>query len=190
MGNHECTGATASNCGPNGQNGMTANYQAFMQKMLGPIQKTLPYYSVNVNASDGSWTSKFVLIAANAWDDTQASWLQQTMAQKTTYTFVVRHEPSNDNTAPGVTPSDGIISQYPYTLFLNGHSHTYSHYSGNQTVIGNGGAPLSGSGKNYGYGLFSQRADGAIVCDMIDYQSGQADSRYHFVVKADGTLTQ
>jgi hypothetical protein len=54
-------------------------------------------------------------------------------------------------------------------------------------VIGNGGAPLTGN-KNYGFGIFSQRPDGAIQVDMIDYQTGNAVGGYfHFAVKPDGT---
>jgi hypothetical protein len=55
-------------------------------------------------------------------------------------------------------------------------------------TFGNGGAPLTS--KSYGYGLFSQRCDGAILVDEIDYQSGATDGQFHFVIKADGTLTQ
>ena len=32
--------------------------------------------------------------------------------------------------------------------------------------------------------------DGAIVVDEIDYQTGAADSNFHFVVTPTGTLTQ
>jgi hypothetical protein len=189
MGNHECTGATASNCGQGNTNGVTANFTAFQQKMLAPIQKSLPYYSIEVDALDKSWTSKFVFVAANAWNQAQADWLKTTLAAPTTYTFVVRHESATANpTAPGVAPSEAIMAMYPYTLAIVGHSHTYYHGRGSREVtIGNGGAPLSS--KTYGYGIFSQRSDGAIVVDMIDFMSGAADGSFHFVVKPDGTAT-
>ncbi len=194
MGNHECTGSTSSNCGSGNTNGITANYTAFMNQLLGPISKTKPYYSININAVDNSWTSKFVFIAANAWDSTQSSWLTSVMAQKTTYTFVVRHEPPDASpSAPGQAPSESIINQYPYTLEIVGHSHTYGHWTTpypREVVIGNGGAPLTNTSKDYGFGIFSQRSDGAIVVDMIDYQSLKADSYFHFAVTANGTLTQ
>jgi hypothetical protein len=190
MGNHECTGGTTSNCGPGNKNGETDNYNQFMTKMLGPIQKTKPYYSVNINATDGSWTSKFVFIAANAWDSGQQTWLQQTMAQKTTYTFVVRHESSSASDAPGVTPSDQILAASKYTMLILGHSHTVERPSVNQVLFGNGGAPLSGTNVNYGYGLFQQRADGAIQVDSIDYMTNKPDPSFTFALKADGTLAQ
>lgn len=194
MGNHECTGSTNSNCGTGATNGITANYTAFMTQLLQPIGKTNPYYVINVNATDNSWTSKFVFIAANAWNSTQSAWLSGVMAQKTTYTFVVRHEPPDASpAAPGQSPSETIINGFPYTLEIVGHSHTYGHYTTpypREVIIGNGGAPLTSTSKDFGFGIFSQRSDGAIVGDMIDYQTLKADSYFHLVVKPDGTLTK
>jgi hypothetical protein len=189
MGNHECTGATASNCGQGNTNGVTSNLTNFISTMLAPIQQTSPYYAVNINAMDGSWTAKFVFIAANAWDSGQSSWLSGVMANKTTYTFVVRHESTGTSGPPGVAPSDSILGGFPYTLLIVGHTHTYEHRGTNEIIIGNGGAPLTGSG-NYGFGLISQRSDGALTVDVIDYQSGQADSSFHFVITPGGTITQ
>jgi len=212
MGNHECgvgSGcSTSDNCNcVSGQGGTnTANLQAFLSGMMAPISQTKPYYSVNVNAMDNSWTAKFVVTAANAWDSTQQSWLQTTLAQKTTYTFVVRHEPTDSSTLPpGVAGVDALLTQYPYTLLLVGHTHNYGHwtsYSGTPScgsncppasravVIGNGGAPLSSTKYDYGYALFSQRCDGAIVADEYDYMTGATDSYFHFVITPDGTLTK
>ncbi len=192
MGNHECTGADASNC-PSGSS-PTANYTAWMAALMAPVQKTMPYYVINVNATDGSWTSKFVFIAANAWDSTQESWLTTQMETKTTYTFVLRHEPTESSgSAPGVTPSDSIITKYPYTMLITGHSHTWDTFGYNtpkEVLVGNGGAPLTNSSKNYGYAVMAQRSDGAIVGDMYDYMTNQPVSSFHFVVTADGTLTK
>ncbi len=101
MGNHECgvsggfSTSDNNNCGPGNQGGATPNYNAFMSLMLGPISKSTPYYSFNVNATDNSWTAKFVVTAANSWDTAQQTWLTTTMAQPTTYTFVIRHEASD-----------------------------------------------------------------------------------------------
>jgi hypothetical protein len=83
-----------------------------------------------------------------------------------------------------------VIANYPYTLLIVGHAHTYGHYKSvpKVIIIGNGGAPLSS--KNYGFGLISQRCDGALVVDEIDYQSGATDSLFHFVITPQGTLTQ
>jgi hypothetical protein len=54
-------------------------------------------------------------------------------------------------------------------------------------VVGNGGAPISSSKYDYGYVVFSQRCDGAIVADEYDYQSGATDTRFHFAVNPDGS---
>ncbi len=186
MGNHECTGATASNCGAGSASGFTSNFNAFLTKMLGPIGQADPYYAVDVNATDGSWTAKLVFVAANAWSPAQAAWLDTTLARTTTYTIIVRHEARAANTAPGVTPSEQIMASHPYTLAIVGHSHTYEHRPGREVIIGNGGAPLSGS-KNYGFGVIGQRTDGALQVDMVDYASGTADTAFRFAVKPDGT---
>jgi hypothetical protein len=186
LGNHECTGATASNCGPGNANGSTTNYLAYLQKLLGPIGKTDPYYSVRIDASDGSWTSKVVVVAANAWSDAQGAWLDAELAKETTYTFVVRHEGAQANTAPGVNPAEGIMAKHPYTLSLVGHAHTYFHFAGTrEVVVGNGGAPLS-TGKNFGYAIVQQRPDAAIQVDMLDYVASKADVGFHFAVNAAG----
>jgi len=197
FGNHECTGGDTSNCGSGNTNGITPNYNAFMSQLLGPIQKTTPYYVINVNATDSSWTSKFVFVAANAWDSTQQSWLTTTMAQKTTYTFVIRHERTEDypSEAPASIPTiDTIINASSYTLLIVGHSHTFGHYTTpypREVTVGNGGAPLSVSNKYYGFALFRMRSDGAIVGDMLNMAAPYgADSDFHLVVEPDGTLTQ
>jgi hypothetical protein len=198
MGNHECgvangcSGSTDCNCGPGTSGGSPPNFTEFMGQMLGPISQSSPYYSFNVNATDNSWTAKFVITAANSWTSAQQSWLQTTMAVKTTYTFIVRHEAS-DATPPlpaGVAAIDTAIANYPYTLMINGHAHTYYYYWGNpnKVTIGNGGAPLTS--KTYGYGIFSQRCDGMIVGDMYDYMSNAADTKFHFVITPDGKETQ
>jgi hypothetical protein len=184
MGNHECTGATFSNCAYD----PTASYLAFLQRMLAPIGKALPYYVVRLDALDGSWSAKVVFIAANAWSSAQQSWLEATLSTSTTYTFIVRHEPASDSEAPGVAPSETIMARHPYTLAIVGHDHTYGHYrdSPREVLIGNGGAPLAS--KSFGFGLFTQAPDGAIVVDVIDWQSGERDGAFHFAVAADGTL--
>jgi hypothetical protein len=193
MGNHECTGATSSNCGPAASSGVTANYAAFLRQMLAPIQKSDPYYAIDIDAAEAgrdagrAWTAKFVFVAANAWSSAQESWLETTLGRPSTYTFVVRHEPASATTAPGVIPSEQIMARHPYTLAIVGHSHTYAHEreTPREVLIGNGGAPLTS--KDYGYGIFSQRADGAIVVDMIHWKTGEADSSFHFAVGADGS---
>lgn len=118
MGNHECTGYTDSNC-PNLDE--TPNVQAFM-KLL-PSGVTTPYYRVDMDTPMGK--AKFLFVAANAWSSTQDAWLKSQLAESTTYTFVIRHEPTIDSTAPGVSPSESLIGNGHLTLELNGHTHEY-----------------------------------------------------------------
>jgi hypothetical protein len=187
MGNHECTGYTNSNCGSGNADGVTENYTTFLTQLLKPLSQTSPYYSINVNSSSGAWTAKFVFVAANAWTSAQSSWLSTTLAQPTTYTFILRHESASANTAPGVTPSEQIMTQYPYTLAIVGHTHDYEKSGAKEVIFGNGGAPLTSSNSNYGFGLVTQRSDGTIQVDAYDYQTMQPDTSFRFAVKADGT---
>jgi len=189
MGNHECTGATSSNCGASAADGDPATYAAFVDKMLAPIGQAAPYYAIDVAAQDAAWTAKFLFVAANAWSTAQEAWLESVMARPSTYTFVIRHEPATADTAPGVAPSEAVMARHPYTLAIVGHSHTYRHDSARprEVLIGNGGAPLSS--KDYGFGVFSQRSDGVIDVDMLDWQTRRADASFHFAVRPDGAAT-
>jgi hypothetical protein len=210
MGNHECgvsgpyCSSDNANCGPGNPGGTTANYNAFMTYMMQPIGQQNPWYSINVSAPDNSWTAKFVITAANSWSTAQQTWLEATLAVATTYTFVVRHEPSDAEPpgdgctcsgaaciAPGVAGVDALLAQYPYTLLIVGHTHDFGYWGGQSVTFGNGGAPLSNTTDyDFGFGLFAQRCDGAIVVDEIDYKTGMPDSRLHFVVTPTGQQTQ
>jgi hypothetical protein len=186
LGNHECTGAVTSNCGTGNKDGLTANYTAFLSKLLAPIGQTSPNYVINVDATDKSWTSKLVFVAGNAWSPSDAAWLETTLSVPTTYTFIVRHEPKAASTAPGCKASEAIMANHPYTLAIVGHTHTYGRTGPRQVTIGNGGAPLTG-GANFGFGLIQQRADGAIEVNMVDYVTGKADAGFGFALHADGS---
>jgi hypothetical protein len=210
QGNHECSTATTGNCPVGSYTGMMQDY---IDKIVTPSTSlSMPYYSKLYQAADGSWTAKVIMIAANAWDNTQNSWLQATLAVNTTYTFVVRHEPSNDTRAPGVTPSESqyasAYSAGKLTLSITGHTHLVQLPNGTQpygdpygatqpyeVIIGNGGAPLD-AGSYYGYAVATRRtSDGAIVVQM--YKSADssgnpivpntADTLYRFAVNANGT---
>ena len=185
MGNHECTGATASNCGTGNTDGVTKNMTAFIDTMLSPIGETKPYYVQTVKASDNSWTAKFVVIACNAWDSTQSSWLDQQLAVSTTYTFVVRHESAADMSQTKCAASQTAVTSNPLTLLVVGHTHEYSHQSyDHEVIIGIGGAPLT-SGTNYGYTIISRNPDGTLTVTTYDYKTGSTIDT--FSIKADGS---
>ena len=184
MGNHECNGFTASNCGPSGKDGEPANYMLFLSRMVAPVGETRPYFVERFAAWDGSWSAKFVFIAANAWDQGQANFLEGALSEPSTYTFVLRHEP-HDTTAPGVAPSDLILAKHPLTLMIVGHTHTYRHTPAyREIIVGNGGAPLTSSA-NYGYVVVSRNADGTLLVTSRDYMTLAVVD--HFTVKLDGT---
>ena len=186
MGNHECTGYTDSNCGPGGADGMTANYAGFLQRMLGPLGETRPYFAERFAATDGSWTAKFVFVAANAWNDAQSRWLDLVLAEPTTYTFVVRHEPHYSETAPGVDPSQMIMARHPLTMLLTGHTHSYAHVPAyREIVVGNGGAPLT-SGTDFGYVIIARQADGTLQVTSKTYMTHAIVEQ--FAVTPDGVL--
>jgi hypothetical protein len=171
MGNHECNGYTKSNCGPAGSDGEPPNYTQFMARMIAPIGEGRAYYAERFAAMDGSWTAKFVFIAANAWNKDQEHWLDLVLGEPTTYTFVVRHEPPDSNTAPGVDPSQTIIAKHPFTMLVTGHTHTYRHVPAyREIIVGNGGAPLT-SAANYGYVIVARQPDGTLDVQSKDYQS-------------------
>jgi hypothetical protein len=190
MGNHECNGSTSSNCGTDNATGITPNYTNFLTNVLGgagitpslypSLANQAAYYSVNISSSAGvspAWTAKFVMIAANAWDATEQSWLTGVMQQSTTYTFVVRHESVTDEEILSDCPgdcgaSDATINMYPYTALLVGHTHEYlqSQTASGQLelVVGNGGAPLQATNFDFGYVICSQLTDGNISCQPYD----------------------
>jgi hypothetical protein len=181
MGNHECDGFTRTNCA----NRSTSNFDAFVTSMLQPIGESKPWYVRRVDAPDGSWTAKFIIVAANWWNSTERDWLNQQLSAPTTYTFVIRHEPSSAPTAPGINDIDAAVSAHPVTLVLEGHTHTWRHDTGSkEVIIGNGGAPATG-GVPPGYTIVSQQADKSLVISNYDSSNGHALST--FAVKPDGT---
>jgi len=210
MGNHECNGFTDSNCPVGSYTGMTQDY---INTIVSPStgQASL-YFSALYLATDGSWSAKLVFVAANAWNTAQQTWLQSTLGVHTTYTFIVRHEPANDARAPGVTPSESLMSSAfnagHLTLSLTGHTHLVQLPGGTQpygdpfgstlayeTIIGVGGAPLD-AGPAYGYAVSTRRAsDGAIVTQVYKAANSSgtpivpnvADTSFRFAVNADGS---
>ena len=196
LGDHECTGATADNCGTNTNlvsstntnwsnytnnnpkvpYPTTENYVAFKNSLLSPVKQSLPYYTINIssNSHPAQWTAKFVFVACNAWSTAQANWLNSQLAVPTTYTFVVRNEPSDANTAPclslaGDLNADAIMHSYPYTLLIAGFTGEYAYSaSEKEVVVGNGGAPLTTSA-DYGYVIATLQPNGNFLFTAYDY---------------------
>ncbi|MBI3072447.1 MAG: metallophosphoesterase [Deltaproteobacteria bacterium] len=153
MGNHECWGPTGVNC-PNYNE--TPNVRLFLSRLFSFSQR--PWYDFTVTTSKGD--AKFVLIAQNSWNDQQKQWLETTLARPSTYTFIVRHQPSGTWTTPGLDECDRIVAAHPYTLLLVGHVHRYEKIRANTVMAGHGGAPLEGG--DFGYVLVEQQATGLL----------------------------
>jgi hypothetical protein len=164
LGNHECTGATASNC-PNGNE--TPNVRGFMSK-LAPAGLTTPYYRVDFDTGMGS--AKLVVIAANAWSQTQADWLEAQLADATAYTFVVRHEAASVTDTNGAVASETIVQKHPLTMELLGHTHRYQKIDPKHIISGNGGAPISSG--HYGFVLVDLLTNGNLSVSEVDQATG------------------
>ncbi len=163
LGNHECTGASASNC-PNGDE--TPNMQAF-RAMLAPGYAA-PYYDFTVHTGLGD--AHFIITAPNAWSDAEQSWLTAALAQDARYTIIAAHEPAGERQAPGSAPIETAIAARPggVTLRLYGHTHEYRHLAANAVINGNAGAPLSSRRGTYGFATVEQRDDGNLVFTAYD----------------------
>jgi hypothetical protein len=192
MGNQECAELETGNCGTNLKllnypkaGGTTENYAVFLNSMLMPIKQSLPYYTIKVNGPTGTWTSKFVFVACNAWSSTQANWLNNQLSAKTTYTFIVRNAPMGETTEPCVGSADGIMHKHPYTLLIAGHQGTSTYVaSEKELIVGNGGGPLLPGSTSYGYVIARQQSNGDIQFTAYDYLSGLL--QYGFTVDANG----
>jgi calcineurin-like phosphoesterase family protein len=170
LGNHECTGATASNC-PAGNE--TANMRGFITKLL-PDGIFLPYYRKDFDTGRG--IAKLVIIAANAWSDKQAMWLETQLADPTAYTFVVRHEAAAVKDTAGAAASEAIVQKHPLTLELLGHWHSYEKLDDRHVVSGNGGAPLSSG--HYGFLLVDLLTNGNLSVSEIDQATGSSSDTF------------
>ena len=181
LGNHECLTNTLGNC-PNGVE--SANIQVFHSRLASAYANV--YFDWTVRTSSGD--AHFIAAAPNAWSVAQESWLTAALAQPARYTFVISHIPPSSQRAPAsVRTIEDAINARPggVTLRLYGHTHEYRKLATNAVIVGNGGAPLGGSG-NYGFVMVDQRADGDV--SVVAYEIGNPPLlRDAFVVHPDGT---
>ncbi|HZS37057.1 MAG TPA: metallophosphoesterase [Polyangia bacterium] len=178
MGNHECSGSSSSLCSPTASNGPNPNYTAFMQAMA-PISN-LPYYRFDVTTNTG--LAVFIVIADDAWDATQQSWLTTQLTDADAhakYTFVSKHHPDGNTDHPEFQMIYDLVRQHRYTLFFTGHSHLYKREHGDPRamVLGCGGAPLAG-GNFFGYGTVEQGVDDRIYVNVYDQATGNVMDQF------------
>ena len=184
MGNHECIGASTSNC-PNGNE--YANPVGFHTRLAAAYPNL--YYDFTVATRNGD--AHFILTAPNAWNAAQQTWLDAALARPATYTVVAAHEPPGNREAVGSPFIEASIAarRGGVTLRLYGHTHEYRHAAANAVISGNAGAPLASTSGSYGVVMVDQRADGNLVVTAYDVGRPPmvADS---FVVTPAGTLTR
>lgn len=135
--------------------------------------KNIPTFQSKLSANTyWSFTqcgAKFVGIANDAWDSTQAAWLTSELAKPSKYTFVFRHQYWGSH---GVDPNNDaamqkIVTAHPYTLFIAGHDHAYKHKTtitrgdARDVIAGNGGAPFDATFTNpfHGFILVEQQSN-------------------------------
>ncbi len=114
--------------------------------------------------------AKLVAIANDAWDATQAAWLDATLRAPTRYTFVFRHQYWGASGTTHDAEIQPIVQAHPYTLFIAGHDHAYKHKppvvrgAQREVVAGNGGAPFDSTWSTpyYGYILVEQQPDDSV----------------------------
>jgi hypothetical protein len=176
LGNHDCVSMTNPNyCGVGGFE--TVNFKAFLSALSGISAQ--PYYSFDVHT--GPDMARFVIIADNAWSQTQDTWLNQTLsaAQNYKYLFVFRHHPLDNTDMPDFQRITQIIKMYRHTMVFTGHTHeirldTWNDPSGRTVIVGNGGAPLATGFTWYGFALVEELANGNLSVKFVDESSGNA----------------
>jgi len=157
MGNHECgSSAYPYACFVGGP--PDANFSAYMAALRRP----LPYYANDVQTSAG--LARFVVIADDSWNATQAAWLRDTLTDadaRARYTIVARHHPVQGSRA-GAPEILSILQQHKYALILTAHNHEYQHdsstWQGRSAVVG-----LGGAGGKWGFGTVLQASGGRLV---------------------------
>jgi hypothetical protein len=158
MGNHECDAAyqTGSACVVGGP--YDSNFAAYMAALRRPQ----PYYANDVQTSQG--VARFVVIADDAWSETQARWVEATLTEadaRAKYTVVVRHHPVQ---GPRIGRPEivSLLRRHKYTLLLTAHEHDYFHdgesWEGRSVVVG-----LGGAGGKWGFGTVLQNPDGTLT---------------------------
>ena len=157
MGNHECgSDKYPFSCFVDGPH--DANFAAF----LSALKRPLPYYANDVQTSLG--LARFVVIADDSWNTSQANWLDRTLADadaRARYTIIARHHPvqGSQTGSPEILE---ILKRHQYSLILTAHEHDYRHdtetWQGRSTVVG-----LGGAGGKWGFATILQTPDGSLV---------------------------
>ena len=130
----------------------TVNIPVWSQKF-----RVLQYYSFTVHTNAGD--VQFIVADDTYWNSTQLNQIKTWLSSSAPYHIVLKHHPT-DSSEITETTWQQIVAQYPPTLVLTGHSHTYDHPHPNELVLGTAGAPLANAAPGYGYAMVDQIAGG------------------------------
>ena len=133
----------------------------FQQKLGQP----LTYFGFTIHTQKGD--VRFTVPDDTYWDSRQLTWVQSELSSSAPYHIVLKHYPS-DSTENDETTFKQLIAQYPPTLILEGHSHTYDKPHPNEMVLGTAGAPLANSAPGYGYAIVDQLSSGKFQVSVYD----------------------
>jgi hypothetical protein len=154
MGNHECSNSynVGSDCSTDSPPWSDFKLHAFMSALKTEANQTLPYYRVDIMTQSGK--ASFIIIADDAWNSTQSSWLTTQLTDtdaNSKFTFVSKHHPVGNTNQTFFADIDKIVLAHKYTLFMTGHSHEYKRVYGDrrQVVMGQGGAPHDNPNQNW-----------------------------------------
>ena len=174
MGNHECDAAYNKRqpCIVGGAH--DPNFAAYMTALNRPQ----PYYFTDVQTGTG--LARFVMVADDAWDATQAAWLSSTLAYadaRAKYTIVARHHPVQGSRT-GAAETLSILHAHKYTLVLTAHNHDYEHdttsWQGRSAVVG-----LGGAGGSWGFATVLQNPDGTLSFVQRDANGNPVGQPWH-----------
>jgi hypothetical protein len=175
LGNHECSLSFSGDCG-NGEILTDTKGAAFMAALHSSIGATQPYYRFDVMTQSGK--AVFLVVADDAWDSTQQSWLTTQLTDadaNAKFTFVSKHHPDGNTDQPTFQTIYNLVTSHKYTLFLTGHSHEYKHQPNDHraVVMGLGGAPFDNPNQMwYGYLTAMQCSDDHIYVTVYDQATG------------------
>jgi hypothetical protein len=183
MGNHECsTSFNSTDCTYSGAASSDYKMSAFMSALQTVSGQTSPYYRVDVMTQSGK--AVFLVVADDAWDSTQQSWLTTQLTDadaNAKYTFVSKHHPDGNTDQPYFQQIYDLVTSHKYTLFLTGHSHEYKQQSGNprSIVMGLGGAPWDNPNQMWwGYLTVTQCPNDYVEVDVYDQSTGNPRFSY------------
>jgi hypothetical protein len=175
MGNHECSKSFTTDCG-GGEVNTDTKGAAFMSALKSTIGATEPYYRFDVNTNSGK--AVFIVIADDAWDSTQSTWLDAQLTDADTnakYTFVSKHHPDGNTDQAVFQTIYNTVTSHKYTLFMTGHSHEYKQQwtDSRAVVMGLGGAPFDNPKQMWwGYFTAMQCSDDNIYVTVYDESTG------------------